>query len=261
MEFNLPDPGEGLLEAEIVSWRVAVGEVVAVNDIIVEIETAKSLVELPSPAAGTVEALLVGEGDIVEVGSPIIRIAEGAERDKVASGAAAPAVSAAQPAAPGGNVPEPAPTVTGQVQDAAAPADEPPTAMLVGYGAKPGGVTRRSRKRAAEVLLPQTDQVDDSYRTDRPVSRRVDEVTPAAPVTAEPSGETLPRPGQPTGSGEVPRPPLAKPPVRRIARDLGVDLADVTGTGPGGLITAADVIAAASPQGPSAEGGARCSAP
>ncbi len=69
-EFRLPDPGEGLTEAEIVSWRVAVGDTVAVNDVVVEVETAKSLVELPTPYAGTVTGLLVDEGALVEVGTP-----------------------------------------------------------------------------------------------------------------------------------------------------------------------------------------------
>src|ERR1035438_7915339 len=75
--FNLPDPGEGLLEAEIITWKVKVGDVVKVNDIIVEIETAKSLVELPAPYAGTVTALLVSEGDTVAVGTPIISVDDG----------------------------------------------------------------------------------------------------------------------------------------------------------------------------------------
>ena len=78
-EFRLPDPGEGLVEAEIVTWRVAVGDVVKVNDILVEIETAKSLVELPSPFAGTVTALLVDEGQLVDVGAPIVAISDGAD--------------------------------------------------------------------------------------------------------------------------------------------------------------------------------------
>ena len=73
-EFRLPDPGEGLVEAEIVTWRVAVGDRVEVNDIVVEVETSKSLVELPSPYAGTVRALLASEGDLVDVGKPIIAI-------------------------------------------------------------------------------------------------------------------------------------------------------------------------------------------
>ena len=78
-EYRLPDPGEGLTEAEIVTWKVKVGDVVEINDIVVEIETAKSLVELPSPYAGTVTALLVAEGDTVEVGTPIIAIGDPAE--------------------------------------------------------------------------------------------------------------------------------------------------------------------------------------
>ena len=75
-EFKLPDVGEGLTEADIVAWRVKEGDVVAVNDVVVEIETAKSIVELPSPYAGHVLALLAAEGDTVEVGTPIIRIGE-----------------------------------------------------------------------------------------------------------------------------------------------------------------------------------------
>ncbi len=73
-EFPLPDVGEGLTEAEIVQWRVAIGDEIAVDQVLVEIETAKSLVELPSPFAGTVTGLLVSEGDTVEVGKPIIRV-------------------------------------------------------------------------------------------------------------------------------------------------------------------------------------------
>ena len=75
--FNLPDPGEGLVEAEIVTWKVKVGDTVKINDIFVEIETAKSLVELPVPYAGTVTALLVSEGDTVDVGTPIISVDDG----------------------------------------------------------------------------------------------------------------------------------------------------------------------------------------
>src|SRR5688500_1009496 len=88
-EFKLPDVGEGLTEAEIVAWKVKVGDVIEVNDIIVEIETAKSLVELPSPYAGTVLALLVPEGETVAVGTPIIAVGDPAE----APAPAAPAQS------------------------------------------------------------------------------------------------------------------------------------------------------------------------
>ena len=78
-QFLLPDPGEGLTEAEIVAWRVTVGQEVDVNDVLVEIETAKSLVELPSPYAGTVTSLLVAEGVTVEVGTAIVEIEDGVE--------------------------------------------------------------------------------------------------------------------------------------------------------------------------------------
>ena len=257
-EFKLPDPGEGLLEAEIVSWKVAVGDKVTVNDILLEIETAKSLVELPSPYSGTVLAVLVGEGDLVDVGSPIIRIGDPSE---IADGNAdapvgapvevveATVTEAPAPAAPTAPAAQSAPpAVSGSVQDSSgAPVEaEKVPAMLVGYGAKPGSVARRARKRGAVMATPETDQVHESYDTDRPVSRPIDEVAPLHRVDAVPSGETLPPPGQPTGAGDMPRPPLAKPPVRRVARDLGVDLTTIVGTGPGGLITHEDVIAAAS---------------
>ena len=86
-EFKLPDVGEGLTEAEIVSWKVKVGDVIEINDIIVEIETAKSLVELPSPYAGTILALMVDEGQMVDVGTPIISV--GSEGDVRSGGARA----------------------------------------------------------------------------------------------------------------------------------------------------------------------------
>ncbi len=298
-EFNLPDPGEGLLEAEIVHWHVAVGDTVAVNDILVEIETAKSLVELPSPFAGVVAELLFAEGAEVEVGTPIIRIAEsaaelsgaapvtgvvpsvaaaapGPERSVAAPASASPAVSAAkvrtpepsEASVPRAHAPEPvaqaepvqvevatapepgAPVVEGTVHDAAGAA--PPaasSALLVGYGAKTGAVSRRPRKAPPATVVPATDQVHGSYDTGTPVSRRTDEVTPSAPVTAQAQGEPLPAPGRPPVKEAGSRPPLAKPPVRRVARDLGVDLNAVLGSGPGGLITNEDVIAAAGSQG------------
>src|SRR3954467_13997346 len=91
-QFKLPDVGEGLTEAEIVSWKVKPGDTVKVNEIVVEIETAKSLVELPSPFAGVVAELLVEEGTTVDVGTPIISVDDGS-----GGPAAAPAAPAAQP--------------------------------------------------------------------------------------------------------------------------------------------------------------------
>src|SRR6478609_3082454 len=93
-KFNLPDVGEGLTEAEIVSWKVKAGDTVAVNDVLCEIETAKSLVELPSPYAGTVTELLVPEGVTVDVGTPIISVSDAPAGQPAAPTAAAPSVAA-----------------------------------------------------------------------------------------------------------------------------------------------------------------------
>ncbi len=176
--FVLPDVGEGLTEAEIVSWHVAPGDTVAVNDVLVEIETAKSLVELPSPFAGTVGDLLAAEGETVNVGSPIITIASGAD-------AAGPAtVGQTEHGAPA----EPAP--------AGAEGDG---AVLVGYGTG-GEVKSRRRKPAAS---PQ-ERVEASVGV------------------------------------------VAKPPIRKLARDLGVDLASVAPSGPAGEVTRDDVVRHAS---------------
>ena len=89
-EYLLPDVGEGLTEAEIVAWKVKVGDVIEINDIVVEIETAKSLVELPSPYAGTVTGLLVAEGETVPVGTPIIAIGDPAEAPAAPAGEDSP---------------------------------------------------------------------------------------------------------------------------------------------------------------------------
>jgi pyruvate dehydrogenase E2 component (dihydrolipoamide acetyltransferase) len=261
-EFKLPDPGEGLLEAEIVSWKVKPGDTVAVNDILLEIETAKSLVELPSPFAGVVAEVLVAEGETVEVGTPIIRINDSAdvEADDEAPDALRDA-SLVPHEAPQGASPDD--VVSGNVQDdlgeipvstlrqaqdrPGSTTDSSSGSMLVGYGAKAGSISRRPRRATGTVSVPgpTTEQVHESYDTAKPVSRHTDDVTPSAPVSASPTGERLPQPGRPAPEVESGRPPLAKPPVRRIARDLGIDLTQVPGTGPGGTITAEDVVTAA----------------
>lgn len=206
-QFLLPDPGEGLLEAELVAWRVAEGQTIEVNDVLVEIETAKSLVELPSPYAGTVTALLVAEGTTVEVGSPIVEIDDGEEDDEA-----------------GPN--------------------------LVGYGASDSTSTRRRRRgRGADEPSSASEALSAAYSQHEP-GRRTDQVQPAATVNAQPEGDPLPTPGRAPAesqlvlaseAGSV----KAKPPVRKYAKDLGVDLTGVSGTGPDGTITRRDVEAAA----------------
>jgi len=152
-EFALPDVGEGLTEAEIVGWRVSVGDEVTVNQPIVDIETAKAVVELPCPFSGRVTALLVDPGAVVPVGTAIVAV-EVSDREPV----------------------------------------------LVGYGVD-HAVGRRRRLRGARGTEP---------------------------VVAEEPGT-----------------PLAKPPVRALARELGVDLASVRPTGPLGDVTREDVRRAA----------------
>lgn len=169
-QFLLPDVGEGLTEAEIVTWHVAVGDTVEVNQTLVDIETAKSVVELPSPFAGQVLALLVPEGQTVDVGTPIIEIG---------TPQAAPS-------------PEPEPTE-----------DEPQ--LLVGYGAREATTSRRRRG------------------------------------GARPAG---------AGATAVADKPRAKPPVRKLAQVLGVDLASLTPSGPDGIVVRTDVLAAAQQAGP-----------
>jgi len=219
LTFNLPDPGEGLAEAEIVHWLIAAGQTVAVNDPLVEIETAKSLVELPSPCAGTVVALLVAEGEVVPVGSPIVTIDDG-------SGTAAPVLSG--------------PVVTDADAEPAASG-----AMLVGYGTTTAAVTRRPRAGRALVGIDRDEQVNESYSTGQPVSRPVGEVSSPGALGGQAVPPPLPDPGELAPAESVGGAGRAKPQVRRLARDLGVDLATVVGTGSSGTVTAADVARAA----------------
>ncbi|WGL52336.1 dihydrolipoamide acetyltransferase family protein [Nocardioides sp. BP30] len=192
--FLLPDVGEGLTEAELVTWHVRVGDEIKINDIVCEIETAKSVVELPSPYAGVVQELLVAEGETVEVGTPIIRV--GDESDASSNGA--PPIeppSAASGVETSAQVDPPAPVdvpVDVPVDAAADPAEVEQPLTLVGSGPKEAAVSRRPRV-------------------------------------------------------------LAKPPARALARELGVDLADVVPARADGVITSADLTAApASPAVPGA---------
>ena len=210
--FNLPDVGEGLTEAEIVTWKVKVGDRVSVNQIIVEIETAKSLVELPCPFEGVVTELLAKEGDTVEVGKPIIAatVAEGAvgavttatRSIEIIPEESLPAV-AEQHASIITNVPEVAKA-------------EAKTPNLVGYGAAGHGTSRRrpgAAVPAAVGIIPV-------------VSNPATALTTASAALAE---------------DKV----LAKPPIRKLARDLNVDITKVRATGPGGEVLREDILAGA----------------
>ena len=192
-QFALPDVGEGLTEAEIVSWAVQPGDTVATNQIIVEIETAKSLVELPSPFAGEVVALHVAEGDTVEVGSAIISISVGAINR-------------------GPDLDPDADASTTAVDEAGA--EEPK--LLVGYG--PGEPRPRRRRGTTDHAAPAHVETE-----------------PAAGNTAAVD----------TAAVDIAARIRCAPPVRKLAKDLGVDLATVTPTGPAATITQDDVLSAA----------------
>jgi 2-oxoisovalerate dehydrogenase E2 component (dihydrolipoyl transacylase) len=181
--FPLPDVGEGLTEAEIVTWKVKVGDQVSVNQTICEIETAKSLVELPCPFEGEVTELLAQEGETVEVGSPIIAV-------RTSGG----------------------PVIDAPLAEADEEADtgaEYKIPTLVGYG--DAGEVKSRRNRAVNIA---------------PVATSI----PVSMVMAAAASDTV----------------LAKPPIRKLAKELGVDLGALTGTGSHGEITREDVIGGAS---------------
>jgi pyruvate dehydrogenase E2 component (dihydrolipoamide acetyltransferase) len=201
-EFKLPDVGEGLTEADIVAWHVKPGDRVEDGQIIVEIETAKAVVELPCPWDGTVARLLAEEGQTVEVGVPIIAVEVGAPDS--AERASVPAPAPAESTAPADSTPE---------DEAGA------HSVLVGYGVKASATTRRARRTAAG----------------RP---KTAEVPTVVEVPVEPP-EVPAEPGVPAARV------LAKPPVRKLAKDLGISLAGLTGSGPDGSITRDDVQRAA----------------
>lgn len=263
-QFPLPDAGEGLTEAEIVEWRVAPGDVVTVNQTIVEIETAKSLVELPSPWSGVVSRILVEVGTTVDVGTPIIEI------DTDPSGTAAPsagggAVSGAhseqaqsERAQSGGaqsphghhEHPSRASEEPGGAEEIGVARDERAEtsgSVLVGYGLGSGGSGRRPRAGVAGATGAATNSAA-PVSTGAPVATAEAPVsTPAAPVPTAPAAPA--RPATATngnGSSSSAGHALAKPPVRKLAKDLGVDLEMLTGSGPGGIVTREDVLEQAS---------------
>ncbi|MCW2725534.1 MAG: hypothetical protein JWN35_2455 [Frankiales bacterium] len=202
-QFVLPDLGEGLTEGEILRWMVAPGDTVALNQPIVEVETAKAAVEVPSPFAGLVTEIHHQAGETVDVGSPIITF----DTDPAAGPLADVSVVAPHPEV-GDMVPPPPPEHAVEPVSAAAGAligEVGPggrTATLVGYGPKSATATRRPRAGAGQA---------------------------AAMTLGGTGGVTV----------------LTKPPVRKLAKDLGVDLTTVTGTGPGGTVTRGDVEGAA----------------
>ena len=235
-EFKLPDVGEGLTEAEIVTWKVKEGDTVVINQILVEIETAKSLVELPSPYAGVVQRLMVPEGETIPVGTPIIAIGDaldGPVPDEPAGPTeqteSDPYLGMAEKAGAEEQAPEVLATDIDLSNPAASGSGEGES--LVGRMKADRGATRRARKSAAAV---QTQAAFEPMGGIAPIGLDEQDESdgPAVPATSA-------SPGAPVASGNVRV--LAKPPVRKLAKDLGVDLNSLVGTGPNGAVTRDDV--------------------
>ncbi|GCD36433.1 dihydrolipoamide acetyltransferase component of pyruvate dehydrogenase complex [Streptomyces chrestomyceticus JCM 4735] len=233
-EFKMPDVGEGLTEAEILKWYVQPGDTVTDGQVICEVETAKAAVELPCPYEGVVHAVHFEEGATVDVGTSIIAV----DTDPGAGPAEAAAPAAAA---------EPAPAAD---EEDAEPQGR--QAVLVGYGAAPSSTKRRARKpqpgAAAQEPAAAAVQAELNGHAAAPAPA-APAASPAAPVPSA-SPAAVPVAGR----------PLAKPPVRKLAKDLGIDLATVTPTGPDGVITREDVHAAAAPA-PAPEASAPAVAP
>jgi pyruvate dehydrogenase E2 component (dihydrolipoamide acetyltransferase) len=222
IRFPLPDVGEGLTEAEIVQWRVSPGDRISLDQVFVEIETAKSLVELPSAYEGVVSELLVEEGNTVDVGTPILVI----QTDAAAPASDAPA---AAPVANTGAAATPAPAPAA----AAAEAAEESGAVLVGHGSSGPAATRRRRHSTPDGAH----------------GRLAAPTPPPAPVNPAPAATASAAASAAITSAPRPAaqlPVIAKPPIRKLAKDLGVDLSRVAPTGPIGDITRDDVIREAS---------------
>ncbi|WP_329019628.1 2-oxo acid dehydrogenase subunit E2 [Micromonospora rifamycinica] len=233
-EFNLPDLGEGLTEGEILAWLVKVGDVIELNQPIVEVETAKAAVEIPAKWAGEVRSIFHPEGSTVEVGTPIIAI----DTDPGAGPIAESTTATATP-----DLPTPSAASLAAVQVAPAEGMVEPgliggvapggrTAVLVGYGPRNAPAKRRPRK------PPTPPSPSPSLPTPTPTPTPTDHGVvvgdKTVPVTANPAPRVHDR--QSVGG-----PVLAKPPVRKLAKDLGVDLGVLAGSGPLGSITREDV--------------------
>jgi 2-oxoisovalerate dehydrogenase E2 component (dihydrolipoyl transacylase) len=225
-EFNLPDLGEGLTEGEILAWLVKVGDTIELNQPIVEVETAKAAVEIPAKWAGVVTRIFHEAGTTVEVGSPIVAIdtdpSAGPLPSSDGDGGNAGPVPSAESLAAVELAPEEGSVEPGMI---GGPAPGGRTAVLVGYGPRTTSAKRRPRLGTSSASPTATSP------------------TPPPAVPAPPVA--LPAPVTPAANGHRTGPVLAKPPVRKLARDLGVDLSGVAGTGPLGSVTREDVQQAA----------------
>ena len=228
--FRLPDLGEGLTEAELVRWLVAVGDEIAVDQAVAEVETAKSIVELPSPYAGTVRALHGRPGEALKVGAPVLEVGtpgepEGAVRDAAAAGSGSGSGS-------GG--------LSVELQAHRAEEQAGSGNVLIGYGTSehPGAVRRRPRRQS-----PTADPGRGAAQTPARDAAQLPARDAAQLPARDPGGVA------PEATASVSPPPsrtaVRSPLVRRLARDLGIDVTTIAATGKDGAVTRADVLRAA----------------
>ncbi|MFI1014617.1 dihydrolipoamide acetyltransferase family protein [Streptomyces sp. NPDC020965] len=245
-EFKMPDVGEGLTEAEILKWYVKPGDTVTDGQVVCEVETAKAAVELPIPYDGVVHELRFAEGTTVDVGQVIISV----DVEPGAPAVAEPTADAPVTADAGADA------TTGTAVDADTDPDTDVEGkpkgrqpVLVGYGVAESSSKRRPRKAAqvpGQTAPAQPAQPAPAATGGTGGAGATGGAgTPARPVS-EPAAAALQ--AELNGHGSPAARPLAKPPVRKLAKDLGVDLAAVTPTGPAGVITREDVHAAVTPE-------------
>ncbi len=219
-EFKMPDVGEGLTEAEILKWYVQTGDTVTDGQVVCEVETAKAAVELPIPFNGSVHELRFEEGTTVDVGTAIISV------DTDPSAGPLGGADGGTEAAPAGN--GSAPSGDAEPRSEGGQGRQP---VLVGYGVAESPTKRRPRKQQSDGQNGAVREQASAAVQGELNGHREEPVVPAAPAN---------------GFAADAR-PLAKPPVRKLAKDLGIDLTTVIPTGPDGVITREDVHAAAAP--------------
>ncbi|MFG2613475.1 dihydrolipoamide acetyltransferase family protein [Streptomyces anulatus] len=230
LEFKLPDLGEGLTEAEIVRWLVEVGDVVAIDQPVVEVETAKAMVEVPCPYGGVVTARFGEEGTELPVGSPLLTVAVGAPEGLETSGPVPTGPSGAR----NGSAPSGSASSSSSSGSSATESSGGSGNVLVGYGT---GAPAARRRRIRPDRLDRTPTLSGTLTVEATMSEAPVSEAPGVPVT-EASSTAAPVSVAPVSDGPV---PVVSPLVRRLARQHDIDLRRLTGSGPDGLILRADV--------------------
>ncbi|MBQ1116150.1 dihydrolipoamide acetyltransferase family protein [Streptomyces sp. C3-3] len=235
LEFKLPDLGEGLTEAEIVRWLVEVGDVVAIDQPVVEVETAKAMVEVPCPYGGVVTARFGEEGTELPVGAALLTVAVGAPEGLETSGSVTPGPSGAR----NGSAPSGSPSPSSSSGSSATESSGGSGNVLVGYGT---GAPAARRRRIRPDRLDRTPTLSGALTVEAPVpeapvSEAAVSGAPGVPVT-EASSTATPVSVAPVPDAPV---PVVSPLVRRLARQHDIDLRRLAGSGPDGLILRADV--------------------